>query len=66
MIEGIIVASIGVVGAIMIALIEKGRKENARDHATVAGLLNRIEDKIYHHINDHAVGKFDPRKRKSS
>lgn len=66
MIEAIIVASIGVVGAVIVALVEKGRKENARDHATVAGVLNRIEDKIDHHINDHAVGKFESRRRKNS
>lgn len=66
--EAIIVAVIAAVGAVLTALVQKGRKENTRDHAMVVNSLGRIEEKIDHHINDHAVGAFDeqPKKRKSA
>lgn len=52
----IAVALIGVFGAIMVALIEKLRRENKADHGMVQGALGRIETKIDSHINDHAKG----------
>lgn len=63
--EAIIVASIAAVGAVLAALVQKGRKENTKDHAMVVRSLNRIEHKIDDHIVDHATGKFSS-KRKSS
>jgi hypothetical protein len=38
--EGVIVALIGLVGSVLVVLIEKGRKENARDHGIVADKLD--------------------------
>jgi hypothetical protein len=60
--EAIIVAIVAAVGGVLAALVQKGRKENVRDHAMVVDALGRIEEKIDGHINDHAVGKFRARK----
>lgn len=71
--EPIIVALIGVVGSILVILIEKGRKENTRDHGIVAEKLSEvklalqdidqdvehIEQKIDSHLRDHSFGGFD-------
>lgn len=54
--EAISVAMIGVVGVVLSALINRGRKENIQDHATVVRGLERIENKIDSHITDHARG----------
>ena len=65
--EAIIVALIGVVGSILVVLVEKGRKENLRDHGIVADKLEVIKDvidnidedvahieiKLDNHLNDH-------------
>lgn len=65
--EAVIVALIGVVGSVLVVLVEKGRKENARDHGIVAekleaikGTLEDIDNDIAHvesklddHLNDH-------------
>lgn len=56
MIEGILVATIGTVGVVLAALIQSMRKENHEDHAIVADSLNRIENKIDGHIQDHMKG----------
>lgn len=63
--EAIIVACIAAVGGVIAALVQKGRKENVRDHAMVVDALGRIETKIDGHINDHAVGKFRQRHTKA-
>jgi hypothetical protein len=39
---------------LLIAMIERTRRENNRDHGTNAGKLDRIEGKLDGHINDHA------------
>lgn len=39
---------------LLVALIERGRRENARDHGHNAAKLDRIEDKLDQHIGDHA------------
>ncbi len=57
--EAITVALIGVVGSVLVVLIEKGRRENKEDHGYVRDHLLRIEYKIDDHINDHAVASFD-------
>jgi hypothetical protein len=54
--EAILVALIGIVGAVLVALIEKGRRENKADHGLVVSALDRIEHKIDDHIVDHAKG----------
>jgi hypothetical protein len=54
--EAITVAVITAVGGVLAALVQALRKENREDHATVAGALNRIENKVDTHIRDHATG----------
>ena len=56
MAEGIIIACIGATGAIIAALLQSLKRENAQDHAIVADGLRRIEQKIDSHIVDHAKG----------
>lgn len=70
--EAVIVALIGVVGSILVVLVEKGRKENSRDHGIVASKLEvirhaiedidsdvaHIESKLDDHLNDHANSFF--------
>ena len=50
------VAAAIVTGAflVLVALIEKTRRDNNRDHGNNSAKLDRIEDKIDGHINDHA------------
>jgi len=69
--SSIVVAIIGFVGAIIVALIQKSRKENKEDHNIVAQLLEvvhhdvtKVEDKLDHveikldnHILDHKTNK---------
>lgn len=57
--EEIIVALIGVLGAVLVTLLEVSRRENKRDHGYVADKLDIIEGKIDDHINDHAVASMD-------
>ena len=54
----IVVALIGSMSIILVALVEKGRRENKDDHNRVVVSLDRIESKIDGHINDHAKGEF--------
>ena len=54
----IVVALIGSMSIILVALVEKGRRENKDDHNRVVVSLDRIESKIDGHINDHAKGQF--------
>jgi hypothetical protein len=42
----VVVALIGVVGTIMVTLIEVTRRQNNKDHATNAGKLDQVIDKI--------------------
>jgi len=55
----VVVALIGAVSIILVALVEKGRRENKTDHNIVLESLSRIETKVDGHINDHAKGEFD-------
>lgn len=71
--EAVIVALIGLVGSVLVVLIERGRKENARDHGVVADKLDQIEQVLYNidedvlhievkldnHLEDHVNEKFD-------
>ena len=56
MTEAVLVAMITGGFGLLVALIQKGRKENATDHATVVRTLERVEGKIDEHIGDHARG----------
>lgn len=55
----VVVALIGGLSLLLVALVEKGRRENKNDHNLVVTSLGRIETKIDTHINDHARGEFD-------
>ncbi len=55
----IVVALITALGAVLVSLLQKGRKENKEDHGLVVKALGRIEYKIDEHIVDHARGEFD-------
>lgn len=75
--SSILVAIIGLVGAVIVALIQKSRKENKTDHNVVAQLLevvhhdvSKVEDKLDHveeildnHISEHRSSK-PPRNKK--
>lgn len=60
----IIVSIIAAVGAVLVALVQMGRKENKDDHNTVAGLILSVKDDIIHlhekidHV-DQQVEKVD-------
>ena len=56
-----IVSAAIVTGAfsVLVAMIEKMRRENARDHGANAVKLDRIESKIDNHVTDHAKGWFN-------
>jgi len=56
MTEQIAIALIGLVGVVLAALIQAGRKENKNDHNLVVQGMQRIENKIDGHIGDHARG----------
>jgi hypothetical protein len=56
--EAIVVAVITAIGGILAVLVQKGRKENTRDHGMVVTALDRIEEKIDGHIVDHAKGEL--------
>jgi hypothetical protein len=53
MTEGVIIAVIVAVGGILAALVQGLKKENHVDHAVVAISLDRIENKLDSHIDDH-------------
>jgi len=71
--EAIIVALIGVVGSILAVMVDRGRKENTRDHAMVADKLEtmtsvlqdidedvaHIESKLDDHLSDHVKASFN-------
>jgi hypothetical protein len=40
--EAIYVAAIGVIGAVLVALIEKGRRENKNDHGVVTDKIDSL------------------------
>lgn len=53
-------ALVGALGSIIVAVIQRFRKENARDHDVVMGMLKyinknlaRTENKIDRHVQDH-------------
>jgi len=56
MTEAVLVALITGGFGVLIAILQRFRKENANDHATVLHTLERVETKIDTHIGDHARG----------
>jgi hypothetical protein len=62
--NGIMIAAITTVGAVLVALIQRGHKRNSVEHQENAGRLDhliaatgRIEEKIDHHLGDHKEGR---------
>ena len=53
MAEGVVIAFIGGGFSIVVALIHKLLKENRQDHGIVHDSLNRIEQKVDRHIENH-------------
>jgi len=53
--EAVIVACITAIGGLLVALVQKGRKENKNDHNAVATMLLDVKDDILdlHHKIDH-------------
>lgn len=64
--EAVIVALIGLVGAVIVARIEKGRKENAEDHNTLLNAVNKVEHKIDKHIAWHLDNAPKPKAKKKA
>ncbi|MGA1712954.1 MAG: hypothetical protein ACO4CS_16845 [bacterium] len=76
--DAILVAVITGFFGILIALVQKGRRENIRDHGYVVEKLEQLRDgiedvdadiqileaKFDGHINDHAKGTFEGGKKK--
>lgn len=54
--EAVLVALISGMFGVLVALIQKSRKENRNDHGMVVEGLKRVEDKVDEHIRDHAKG----------
>jgi len=59
------VAMITALGGVIVALIQRGRRENKDDHAVVLGALrhavdviHRVDDKLDQHIDDHEEGRY--------
>lgn len=59
--EAVIVALIAAVGAVLAALVQKGRAENKQDHNVVAEMLVGVKDDIInlHHKIDHVDDQVD-------
>lgn len=76
----IIVSVISTVGAVLVAMLQSARRENRRDHATVAGALvrlhnaaqrtrlsvERVEMKVDRHLFDHEKETADGTARRDS
>ncbi|NBO53649.1 MAG: hypothetical protein EBU84_03435 [Actinobacteria bacterium] len=58
--EAVIVALISLVGGVLVALIQRNRKQEKAEHGMVMQTLTRVETKIDGHIADHAKGEFQP------
>jgi hypothetical protein len=57
-----IIASIAAPGGILVALIERTRRENNRDHAKNSALLHKIDtkiDKVGDRLNEHIDWHLD-------
>lgn len=59
----IVVSTVTAIGAVLVALIERGRRQNSREHGQtmhrldkVLTALGRVEHKVDTHISDHKDG----------
>jgi len=59
--EAVIVATIASVGAVLVALVQKGRAENKVDHNTVTDMIVGVKDDIIslHFKIDHVDDQVD-------
>lgn len=64
-VSALVVATITAVGGVIVALIQRGRRENKDDHALVMGALrhavnviHRVDDKLDKHLKDHDEGRY--------
>jgi len=71
-VSAIVVGTITTIGAVIVALIQRGRRENKDDHALVMGairhainVVHRVDTKLDKHIGDHQEGKFNGESNKS-
>lgn len=55
--DAIIVALIGLMGGVMVALIQRHRTESNESNEIMAHSLDRIEKKLDSHIDDHLKGE---------
>lgn len=62
--DQVAVAVVGLVGAVLVALIQVGHKRNSREHQsnsekldTVVASAARIEQRLDHHIDSHHGGQ---------
>jgi hypothetical protein len=67
----IVAAVVTAVGAIIVAILDKFRKENSKDHEVVMGMLrimhksqqrtedkvDRVDERLTEHLSSHAHGK---------
>jgi hypothetical protein len=67
----VVAAVVTAVGAILVAILDKFRKENSRDHEVVVGMLrmvyksmqrteekvDRVDERLTEHLSSHAHGK---------
>lgn len=60
---GVVIAVIGAAAAVLVAFIERGRRQNTREHGETVGRLDRvlhtigrIEHKVDQHLDDHDKG----------
>ena len=67
----IIVALIAAVGGVMVALVQRSRKENKDDHAVVIRTIRLVHDDVkevrrdmHNHLVWHAEGDSDDRTRR--
>jgi hypothetical protein len=54
--EAIIVSIVGLIGGVMVALIQRHRVESTESNNIMADSLDRIEKKLDSHIEDHLKG----------
>jgi hypothetical protein len=67
----VVAAVVTAVGAIIVAILDKFRKENSKDHEVVMGMLrivhksqqrtedkvDRVDERLTEHLSSHAHGK---------
>jgi hypothetical protein len=63
--SALVVATITAVGGVIVALIQRGRRDNKDDHALVMGavqhavnVIHRVDDKLDKHLQNHDEGRY--------